>query len=143
MEALLFSYAMFGEGYIVTRKKSLNMSQKWCHCLHYRISWMDFSVSFQVIFCLKWWILYVLPRFVFMFCWNIGAARGCGWQNFCAIMNLVAYYIVGIPCALLFAFVLHVGGMVRLPVQHKIQFRKLEDFLVTMRIFYQKTHVHT
>ncbi|KAK1416093.1 hypothetical protein QVD17_31881 [Tagetes erecta] len=40
-----------------------------------------------------------------------GAARGCGWQNFCAIMNLVAYYIVGIPCALLFAFVLHVGGM--------------------------------
>ncbi|KAL8218644.1 hypothetical protein R6Q57_022017 [Mikania cordata] len=40
-----------------------------------------------------------------------GAARGCGWQNFCAIMNLGAYYIVGIPCALLFAFILHVGGM--------------------------------
>ncbi|KAD0410223.1 hypothetical protein E3N88_44308 [Mikania micrantha] len=40
-----------------------------------------------------------------------GAARGCGWQNFCAIMNLGAYYIVGIPCALLFAFIIHVGGM--------------------------------
>lgn len=31
----------------------------------------------------------------------------------CAIINLGAYYVVGIPCALLFAFVLHVGGMVR------------------------------
>ncbi|MFS7959539.1 putative multi antimicrobial extrusion protein [Helianthus anomalus] len=40
-----------------------------------------------------------------------GAARGCGWQNICAFINLGAYYIVGIPCALLFAFVLHVGGM--------------------------------
>ncbi|KAJ0537758.1 putative multi antimicrobial extrusion protein [Helianthus annuus] len=40
-----------------------------------------------------------------------GAARGCGWQNICAVINLGAYYIVGIPCALLFAFVLHVGGM--------------------------------
>ncbi|GKC18847.1 DETOXIFICATION 16-like protein isoform X1 [Tanacetum coccineum] len=40
-----------------------------------------------------------------------GAARGCGWQNVCAIMNLGAYYVVGIPCALLFAFTLNVGGM--------------------------------
>ncbi|KAI3817238.1 hypothetical protein L1987_11027 [Smallanthus sonchifolius] len=40
-----------------------------------------------------------------------GAARGCGWQNVCAIINLGAYYIVGIPCALIFAFILHVGGM--------------------------------
>ncbi|XP_024990522.1 protein DETOXIFICATION 16-like [Cynara cardunculus var. scolymus] len=40
-----------------------------------------------------------------------GAARGCGWQNTCAIINLGAYYVVGIPCALLFAFILHVGGM--------------------------------
>lgn len=40
-----------------------------------------------------------------------GAARGCGWQNVCAIINLGAYYGVGIPCALLFAFVLQVGGM--------------------------------
>ncbi|KAI3730624.1 hypothetical protein L1987_61796 [Smallanthus sonchifolius] len=40
-----------------------------------------------------------------------GAARGCGWQNVCAIINLGAYYIVGIPCAVLLAFILHVGGM--------------------------------
>ncbi|XP_071691079.1 protein DETOXIFICATION 16-like [Rutidosis leptorrhynchoides] len=40
-----------------------------------------------------------------------GAARGCRWQNVCAVINLGAYYIVGIPCSLLFAFILHVGGM--------------------------------
>ncbi|XP_050222664.1 protein DETOXIFICATION 16-like [Mercurialis annua] len=34
-----------------------------------------------------------------------GAARGCGWQNMCACINLGAYYAVAIPCALLFAFV--------------------------------------
>ncbi|XAR52475.1 hypothetical protein NMG60_11020583 [Bertholletia excelsa] len=40
-----------------------------------------------------------------------GAARGCGWQKLCAFINLGAYYFVAIPCALLFAFVLHIGGM--------------------------------
>ncbi|KAF8364564.1 hypothetical protein HHK36_033464 [Tetracentron sinense] len=39
-----------------------------------------------------------------------GAARGCGWQNICAFVNLGAYYVVGIPSAVLFAFVFHVGG---------------------------------
>ena len=43
-----------------------------------------------------------------------GAARGCGWQNLCAVINLGAYYAVGIPSALLFAFVLHFGGTVGL-----------------------------
>ncbi|XP_025015405.1 protein DETOXIFICATION 16 isoform X2 [Ricinus communis] len=40
-----------------------------------------------------------------------GAARGCGWQTLCACINLGAYYVVAIPCALLFAFVFHIGGM--------------------------------
>ncbi|CAL0320778.1 unnamed protein product [Lupinus luteus] len=40
-----------------------------------------------------------------------GAARGCGWQNLCVVINFGAYYVVGIPCAILFAFVLHIGGM--------------------------------
>ncbi|KAH7571044.1 hypothetical protein JRO89_XS05G0243700 [Xanthoceras sorbifolium] len=40
-----------------------------------------------------------------------GAARGCGWQNLCAIINLGAYYVVAVPCALLFAFYFQVGGM--------------------------------
>ncbi|KAG0491488.1 hypothetical protein HPP92_004886 [Vanilla planifolia] len=39
-----------------------------------------------------------------------GAARGCGWQNICSCINLVAYYVVGIPSSIFFAFVLHVGG---------------------------------
>ncbi|KAM4097248.1 hypothetical protein ACJW30_08G166800 [Castanea mollissima] len=41
-----------------------------------------------------------------------GAARGCGWQNLCAFINLGAYYFVGIPSAVIFAFVFHFGGKV-------------------------------
>ncbi|KAL5763368.1 hypothetical protein ACOSP7_019632 [Xanthoceras sorbifolium] len=40
-----------------------------------------------------------------------GAARGCGWQNLCAIINLGTYYVVAVPCAMLFAFYFQVGGM--------------------------------
>ncbi|KAL2558909.1 MATE efflux family protein [Forsythia ovata] len=40
-----------------------------------------------------------------------GAARGCGWQKLCAFINLGAYYVVGIPCAVLFAFFFDVGGL--------------------------------
>lgn len=40
-----------------------------------------------------------------------GAARGCGWQNLCAGINLGAYYVVGIPSSVLFAFIFHIGGM--------------------------------
>ncbi|KAJ0989133.1 hypothetical protein J5N97_007489 [Dioscorea zingiberensis] len=39
-----------------------------------------------------------------------GAARGCGWQKICSFINLGAYYGVGIPSAILFAFILHAGG---------------------------------
>jgi Na+-driven multidrug efflux pump len=53
----------------------------------------------------------------FNFCLAIylGAARGCGWQNLCAFINLGAYYVVGIPSAVLFAFIFHFGGTVGLP----------------------------
>jgi hypothetical protein len=44
----------------------------------------------------------------------LGAARGCGWQNLCAFINLGAYYVVGIPSAVLFAFIFHFGGTVGL-----------------------------
>ncbi|XP_028122093.1 protein DETOXIFICATION 16-like isoform X2 [Camellia sinensis] len=40
-----------------------------------------------------------------------GAARGCGWQNLCAFINLGAYYVVAIPSAVLLAFVFNFGGM--------------------------------
>ncbi|CAN6445889.1 unnamed protein product [Victoria cruziana] len=39
-----------------------------------------------------------------------GAVRGCGWQKIGAFVNLGAYYVVGLPCAVCFAFVFHVGG---------------------------------
>ncbi|XVE58819.1 hypothetical protein DITRI_Ditri04bG0199600 [Diplodiscus trichospermus] len=39
-----------------------------------------------------------------------GTARGCGWQKIGAYINLGSYYLVGIPCAILLAFVLNVGG---------------------------------
>ncbi|XP_021773069.1 protein DETOXIFICATION 16-like [Chenopodium quinoa] len=39
-----------------------------------------------------------------------GTARGCGWQKIGAYINLGAYYLLGIPCALLLAFVYHFRG---------------------------------
>ncbi|KAL5724996.1 Protein DETOXIFICATION 16 [Ranunculus cassubicifolius] len=39
-----------------------------------------------------------------------GNARGCGWQKIGAFVNLGAYYLVGIPAAVLLAFVFHLGG---------------------------------
>ncbi|KAJ1392035.1 Multi antimicrobial extrusion protein [Sesbania bispinosa] len=39
-----------------------------------------------------------------------GTARGCGWQKIGAYVNLGSYYLVGIPSAIVLAFVLHVGG---------------------------------
>lgn len=39
-----------------------------------------------------------------------GIARGSGWQHIGAYVNLGAYYIVGIPVALLLGFVVHLKG---------------------------------
>ncbi|KAJ1394210.1 Multi antimicrobial extrusion protein [Sesbania bispinosa] len=39
-----------------------------------------------------------------------GTARGCGWQKIGAVINLGSYYLVGIPSAIVLAFVLHIGG---------------------------------
>ncbi|KAL4335942.1 hypothetical protein GQ457_07G021660 [Hibiscus cannabinus] len=36
-----------------------------------------------------------------------GVARGCGWQNMAAFVNLGAYYLVGAPLGAVLAFVLH------------------------------------
>lgn len=41
-----------------------------------------------------------------------GTARGCGWQKIGAVVNLGAYYIIGLPCSAILTFVLHYGGMV-------------------------------
>ncbi|KAJ1277251.1 hypothetical protein BS78_05G280700 [Paspalum vaginatum] len=39
-----------------------------------------------------------------------GVARGCGWQHMAAMTNLVAFYLVGMPLAVLFAFTLRLGA---------------------------------
>nr|XP_048330091.1 protein DETOXIFICATION 16-like isoform X1 [Ziziphus jujuba var. spinosa] len=41
-----------------------------------------------------------------------GVARGCGWQRVGAYVNLGAYYLVGLPCAIILTFVLNLGGKV-------------------------------
>jgi MATE family multidrug resistance protein len=41
-----------------------------------------------------------------------GVVRGCGLQKIGACVNLGAYYLVGVPAALFFAFFYHFGGMV-------------------------------
>ncbi|KAF8663836.1 hypothetical protein HU200_055170 [Digitaria exilis] len=33
-----------------------------------------------------------------------GVSRGCGWQHLAALTNLVAFYFIGMPLAILFAF---------------------------------------
>ncbi|XP_071676141.1 protein DETOXIFICATION 16-like isoform X2 [Lolium perenne] len=38
-----------------------------------------------------------------------GIVRGCGRQKIGALVNFVAYYLVGIPAALVFTFVCHLG----------------------------------
>jgi MATE family multidrug resistance protein len=47
-----------------------------------------------------------------MFDISSGIVRGCGFQKIGAYVNLSAYYLVGIPAALCFAFVYHLGGVV-------------------------------
>jgi Na+-driven multidrug efflux pump len=42
-----------------------------------------------------------------------GVVRGCGKQKMGVLVNLTAYYLAGIPEAFFFAFVCHLGGMVR------------------------------
>lgn len=39
-----------------------------------------------------------------------GVARGSGWQHLGAYVNLGAYYIVGMPVAVVLGFVWHLGG---------------------------------
>ncbi|CAN6272360.1 unnamed protein product, partial [Urochloa humidicola] len=41
----------------------------------------------------------------------VGVVRGCGRQKLGAVINLVAYYVAGIPAAFFFSFVCHLRGM--------------------------------
>ncbi|KAK3164453.1 hypothetical protein QOZ80_1AG0018770 [Eleusine coracana subsp. coracana] len=39
-----------------------------------------------------------------------GISRGCGWQHLGAYVNLGAFYLVGVPVALVLGFTMHLGG---------------------------------
>ncbi|CAL9151650.1 unnamed protein product [Musa hybrid cultivar] len=58
----------------------------------------------------------MVPLFCFsVVCDNLqgvlsGIARGCGWQHLGAYVNLGAFYLVGIPAAVVLGFLLHGGG---------------------------------
>uniref|UniRef100_A0ACD5UWR0 Uncharacterized protein n=2 Tax=Avena sativa TaxID=4498 RepID=A0ACD5UWR0_AVESA len=56
-------------------------------------------------------ILAVTYLFDDMQCVLSGIVRGCGFQKIGAYVNLSAYYLVGIPAALCFAFVYHLDGV--------------------------------
>ena len=43
---------------------------------------------------------------------SAGVARGCGWQHLAAWTNLIAFYLIGMPLALLFGFKLGVHDKV-------------------------------
>lgn len=65
-----------------------------------------------VSYVAKMMLLLALSDFLDGFqCALSGAARGCGWQKICTFINLGAYYLVALPSAVLFSFVLHIGGM--------------------------------
>lgn len=41
------------------------------------------------------------------FWWASGVARGSGWQHIGAYINLGAFYVVGLPVAIILGFVVH------------------------------------
>ncbi|KAK0586382.1 hypothetical protein LWI29_006005 [Acer saccharum] len=63
-----------------------------------------------------------------------GTARGCGWQKIGAFINLGSYYLVGIPTAIVLAFVLHIGGKgLWLGIICALVVQVLSLFIVTVR----------
>lgn len=44
---------------------------------------------------------------MFFFWWASGVARGSGWQHIGAYINLGAFYVVGLPVAIILGFVVH------------------------------------
>lgn len=42
-----------------------------------------------------------------------GVLAGCGWQKIGAYVNLGSFYVVGVPCAVVLAFFVHMHAMVK------------------------------
>jgi len=43
---------------------------------------------------------------------DAGVLAGCGWQKIGAYVNLGSFYVVGVPCAVVLAFFVHMHAMV-------------------------------
>ncbi|KAK1565244.1 hypothetical protein Q3G72_022327 [Acer saccharum] len=68
-----------------------------------------------------------------------GTARGCGWQKIGAFINLGSYYLVGIPTAIVLAFVLHVGGKgLWLGIICALVVQAISLFIVTIRTNWER-----
>uniref|UniRef100_A0A2N9GL10 Protein DETOXIFICATION n=1 Tax=Fagus sylvatica TaxID=28930 RepID=A0A2N9GL10_FAGSY len=50
-----------------------------------------------------------------------GIARGCGWQMIATYVNLGSFYLVGIPCAVVLAFILHLHGKAEKAVERVVE----------------------
>lgn len=80
--------------------------------------WTDVQDSCLFVVHLIVPVLYLCLFFHFSICdiWlSTGVARGCGWQELGAYVNLGAFYGVGVPMAAVLAFVFHLSGMVQCP----------------------------
>ncbi|KAK2439614.1 protein DETOXIFICATION [Trifolium repens] len=40
-----------------------------------------------------------------------GVLAGCGWQKIGAYVNLGSFYVIGVPCAIVLAFFVHMHAM--------------------------------
>ncbi|KAJ6993942.1 protein DETOXIFICATION 16 [Populus alba] len=68
-----------------------------------------------------------------------GTARGCGWQKIGAVINLGAYYLLGIPCSVILAFVYNFGGKgLWTGIIVALFFQALALFVVTLRTNWEK-----
>jgi MATE family multidrug resistance protein len=49
-----------------------------------------------------------------------GVLAGCGWQKIGAYVNLGSFYVIGVPCAIVLAFFVHMHAMVNFVVYNYI-----------------------
>lgn len=96
----------------MTRKLSI-MSQTGLLCYLCLLFWIVYKLSCQVVHlfghldvcCI--WTCSFLPYLVVL---KSGIARGSGWQDLGAYINLAAYYLCGIPVAVVMGFWVKMGG---------------------------------
>ncbi|TQD74740.1 hypothetical protein C1H46_039741 [Malus baccata] len=126
---LVASYVLFSPA---CKKTWTGFSKQASHDI---FSFVKLAISSAVMLCLEYWCFEMVVLLSGLLpnpkletsvlsislntCWMVytisvglgSAIRGCGWQNLCVAINFIAYYAVGIPTAVVFAFVLHIGGM--------------------------------